>query len=130
MTQTRRDQIQGFRESTKESRRLRAKARDLTLAKTGRVVETKNADYTATLADANKAINFIGASGKTFTIPANSSVSFPIGTLFLVIQGGVSNLSVSCSDTLKGGDTVAANTVAFIVKVAKTSWVMVNGTTS
>lgn len=45
-----------------------------------KAIDDKSADYTFVLADANKLIRLTGASNKTFTVPANSSVAFPIRT--------------------------------------------------
>lgn len=50
--------------------------------------------YTAVLGDANKLITMSNASANTFTIPANSSVAYDVGTTLRVIQLGAGTTSV------------------------------------
>ena len=51
-------------------------------------VAVKTTDYTLALADANKVVPMNKATAATLTVPLNSSVQFPIGTVI-----GVYNLS-------------------------------------
>ena len=44
--------------------------------------------YTAVLSDAGKLVERNNASANTFTIPPNSSVAFPVGTVIMVSQEG------------------------------------------
>ena len=73
---------------------------------------------------------------RTWTIPANSSVPYPVGTtLTFVNQDGAGDLTIAItSDTMRlagagttGSRTLAANGIATAVKVASTEWV-INGT--
>jgi hypothetical protein len=90
-------------------------------------------NYTFVLSDANKHI-FINTGGThTFTIPANSSVAFPIGTAITIINGGGSgNLTLAVtSDSLNwypsaatGSRTLAPNSSATILKVLSTAWIL------
>jgi len=51
--------------------------------------------YTAVLADADTYIQFNNASAITFTIPPNSSVAFPVGTVIQMEQTGAGALSIA-----------------------------------
>lgn len=91
----------------------------------------KSADYTAVLADANTGIGHSGAddNARTFTIPANASVAFPVGT-FLVFQNSANVVTIAItSDTLifqgsgaTGSRQLAANGTAVAWKVSSTVW--------
>lgn len=96
----------------------------LSFINTGAAVTDKTDNYTAVLADANTCLNFGTASGKTFTIPANSSVAFPVGTIFIVAKS-TNNLTLAVTtDTLIGcTGTVVASTASLVIKVAPTVWV-------
>lgn len=56
----------------------------------------KTADYTLTLADANSLVghSFGDDNARTFTIPANSSVAFPIGTT-ITIYNAINTLTIA-----------------------------------
>jgi len=90
--------------------------------------------YTLVLADAGKHI-FHPASdnnARTFTIPANSSVSYPIGTALTFINMAVANVTIAInSDTLifspsgtTGSRTLATNGSATCIKIASTQWLI------
>ena len=92
----------------------------------------QSANYTLVLGDAGKQI-FHPASDanvRTFTIPANSSVAFPIGTvvLFTVENGGIYVNVAITSDTLVNGSGVTGtqavlpNNTLMCVKVTATKW--------
>jgi hypothetical protein len=55
----------------------------------------QTASYTLVLSDAGKLIEVLNASANTVTIPANSSVAFPVGTQILVTQTGVGQTSIA-----------------------------------
>jgi len=95
---------------------------------------TQNANYTLALTDRGKSINRTGATGPfTWTIPANASVAFPIGTVILlnVFPGvtGVQNVAIT-TDTLHWmptnttGARVLATTgaAATLFKITATDW--------
>jgi len=93
---------------------------------------SQSANYTLVLGDAGKQI-FHPASDtttRTFTIPANASVAFPIGTvvLFTVENSGVSVNVAITSDTLVFGSgttgtvRVAPNNTLMCIKVTTTKW--------
>jgi hypothetical protein len=96
---------------------------------------SKSADYTLTLADAGEQIFHPSAdtSARTFTIPANSSVAFTIGTAITFINqnaAGVVTIAIT-TDTMRlagagttGSRTLAANGIATCVKVTSTEWII------
>lgn len=87
--------------------------------------------YTLVLADAQKHILHPTAdnNARTFTIPANSSVAYPIGTAITFINE-INTVTIAItSDTLKlagtgstGSRTLAANGIATAIKTASTTW--------
>jgi len=92
---------------------------------------TQNGNYTLVLADAGKRIyKASGGAGETYTIPANASVAFPVGTIIEMINDGGGDLSIAItSDTLEqlgtsntGTRTLGDNGKAVIEKVASTTW--------
>lgn len=83
------------------------------------------------LADAGKGFGKDNGTAYTYTIPANASVAFPIGTVITVFNNNAtSNITVAItSDTLRlaGGTSVGSRTVApyalcTLYKVAATEW--------
>jgi hypothetical protein len=91
--------------------------------------------YTLVLTDAGKQIFHPSAdtTARTFTIPANSSVAFPVGTAITFINqnaAGVVTISIT-TDTMRlagagttGSRTLAANGIATCVKVTSTEWII------
>lgn len=92
---------------------------------------SKTTGYTLIASDAGKSILMNGSS-VTLTIPANASVPFPVGTVFVVINVNASALSIAItSDTLTlvnstttGTRTLAQNGVATCIKIGATSWLI------
>jgi hypothetical protein len=96
------------------------------------------ADYTLVLSDANKHILHPSAdtTARIFTIPANSSVAFPIGTAVTFvnqISAGVITISIT-ADTMRlagagttGSRTLAVNGIATALKITATEW-LISGT--
>lgn len=99
---------------------------------------TKNADYTLVLGDSGKHIFHPAADtdARTWIIPANASVAYPIGTAISLINqngAGVITLAIT-SDTMRlagegttGNRTLAANASVTALKVTDTEWI-VSGT--
>lgn len=90
--------------------------------------------YTLVLSDSGKHI-FHPASdnnARTFTIPANSSVAYPIGTAITFINMSVANVTIAItSDTMylssagtTGSRTLARYGSATAVKIASTEWLI------
>lgn len=96
---------------------------------------SRSADYTLTLADAAKHIFHPSAdtTARTFTIPANSSVAFPVGTAITFVNqnaAGVITIAIT-TDTMRlagpgttGSRTLAANGIATALKITSTEWII------
>ena len=87
--------------------------------------------YTTVLGDAGKVITATNASAVTITIPANSSVVYPVGTQMIIVQGGAGAVTVSVTtDTLNKYSPTSASTVVTagqnaavtLVKTGTTTW--------
>ena len=76
--------------STVETRLTNLEAADAGISFT-----TKTGNYTFALVDANTIVESNSASALTFTVPQNSSVPFPIGTLIGVGRYGAGTLAVA-----------------------------------
>jgi hypothetical protein len=92
---------------------------------------SKTDNYTLVLADRGKSILMNGAS-KTLTVPANSAVAFPVGTVIIVVNINASALSIAittdtmtlANSTTTGTRTLAQNGLATLVKIGGTSWLI------
>ena len=90
--------------------------------------------YTAVLADSGKTIYYTGSTTAALTIPANSSVAYPVGTVLTFINDASAAVSVTIpitTDTLQwvsggstGTRTLARYGMATVVKVTSTKWVI------
>jgi hypothetical protein len=95
---------------------------------------SQSASYTLVLADAGKHIFHPATdnNARTFTIPANSSVAYPIGTAITFINMAAANVTIAItSDTLilssagvTGSRTLATNGSATALKITSTSWLI------
>ncbi|MCY1296293.1 hypothetical protein D9M70_456690 [compost metagenome] len=104
-------------------------------ADSGLTLSSKSAAYTLVLADANLGILHPSAdtTARTFTIPGNASVEFPVGTAVTFINqngAGVVTITIT-SDTLRlagdgstGDRTLAANGLATALKIAANEWII------
>lgn len=99
-------------------------------------VNSQSAAYTAVLADAGKVILHpsTDANARTFTIPANSSVAYAVGTVltFVNMTSQVVTIAIT-SDTLylagtgtTGSRSLAQYGMATAVKLTSTTW-LING---
>jgi len=84
--------------------------------------------YTTTYADEGSHIYLTNAA-PTVTIPSNSSVAYPLGTVITFIASSSTTASVTCSDTMylagvgtTGARTLAPYGIATAIKVASTTW--------
>lgn len=95
----------------------------------------KNANFTAVLTEAGA--TFIhqksDTTARTYTIPTNASVAFPIGTFFEIINLSNANVTVAVagSDTLTslhdggtGNRIISENGRVRLLKVDTTAWIM------
>lgn len=91
--------------------------------------------YTLVLADSGKHLLHPSAdsTARTFTIPANSSVAYPIGTAITFVNqasAGVLTIAIT-TDTMRlagagttGSRTLAANGIATCLKLTSTEWII------
>jgi len=97
-------------------------------------INEQSAAYTAVAADAGKVIFHpsTDANARTFTIPANSSVAYPTGTVltFINMTSQVVTISIT-SDTLyqagtgsTGSRSLAQYGIATAVKMTSTTWLI------
>ena len=96
---------------------------------------SQSANYTLVLGDSGEQIFHPSAdtTARTWTIPANSSVAFPIGTAVTFINqdgAGVITIAIT-SDTMRlagagttGSRTLAANGIATAIKITSTEWII------
>jgi hypothetical protein len=95
---------------------------------------SKSDNYTLVIGDIGKHI-YVTVTAKTITIPAYTSVDFPIGTTIVIISAGsVSTTIAITTDTMylggtgtTGSRTLAAFGMATLVKVTQSTW-FVSGT--
>ena len=99
---------------------------------------SKSAAYTTVLGDAGTHILHPSAdtTARTFTIDANATVAYPVGTVLTFVNqnaGGVITIHIT-TDTIRlagagttGDRTLAANGIATAIKVTSTEW-LISGT--
>ena len=97
-----------------------------------------SADYTFVSGDANTFHLHPSAdtTARTFTIPANDSVAFPIGTALTIVNqnaAGVVTIAIT-TDTMRlagagttGSRTLAANGICTAIKLTATEWLISGG---
>lgn len=93
---------------------------------------SQSGNYTLVLSDAGKHIVHPsgGGAGDTYTIPANASVAYPIGTVITFANADSNSITIAITtDTLTlagttttGSRTLAQNGIATALKIASTSW--------
>jgi hypothetical protein len=104
----------------------RAEAASYGMAQTSTAV-----NYTLVLGDAGKHI-YVTATGRTITIPANSSVAFAIGTAVTIVNPASVSTSIAITtDTMylaatgtTGTRTLAAYGIATLLKLTSTTWII------
>lgn len=94
---------------------------------------SQSAPYTLVLSDSGKHIFHPSTDNnpRTFTIPANASVAFPVGTAVTFVNK-INTVTIAItSDTLTlagagttGSRTLAANGIATAVKITSTEWII------
>lgn len=94
---------------------------------------TQTASYTLVANDAGKVVEMNVASANTLTIPPNSSVAFPIGTIIEVYQVGAGQCTVTAGSgvTLRapgGAKTAAQYASASLRKRGTDEWVLAGST--
>lgn len=97
-------------------------------------VTSLSGNVTFALTDSGKGYTAGGAGGYTWTIPANASIAFPVGTVITLNNQSSGNVTIAItSDTLvlagagtTGSRTLATNGVATLWKISSTTWI-ING---
>lgn len=96
---------------------------------------SQSAAYTAVAADSGKHILHPSAdtTARIFTIPANASVAYPVGTALTFVNqnaAGVITIAIT-TDTMRlagtgttGSRTLAANGIATAIKITSTEWII------
>ncbi|MDR3450725.1 MAG: hypothetical protein P4M15_13450 [Alphaproteobacteria bacterium] len=92
-------------------------------------VNTQAANYTAALTDIGKLVVLSSASAIAFTVPPNSSVAFPVGTVLNFQQGGAGALSVAAGagvtiNKLSTLNAVGSYAIGGLVQIAADSWIL------
>lgn len=88
------------------------------------------ATYTLVLADDGKHVYLTGGTTNTLTVPANSSVAFPIGTVITVVNNNSGSCTISgpasslqlANGALAATRTLATKGMATMVKVGTDLW--------
>lgn len=92
---------------------------------------SQTTNYTLIASDAAKSVLMNGTS-VTLTVPANSAVAFPIGTVVIIVNVNTTSLSIAittdtmtlANSTTTGTRTLARNGVATLIKISATSWLI------
>lgn len=93
-----------FWDSTNKKIRVGNGTISLDFASSNVITNAQTASYTLVLADKDKLVEISNASANTLTVPANSSVAFPIGTQMTILQTGTGQTTIAAA----GGVTVNA----------------------
>lgn len=95
---------------------------------------SKSADYVCIASDAGKHIYHPASDNntRTFTLPPNSSIAFPLGTAITFVNESASDLNIASSDTITlsgstatGPFTLSQNGMATAVKTSGTGWQLI-----
>ena len=93
------------------------------------VTSTKVASYVLVLADANTIVEMNVGTANTLTVPLNSGVAFPIGTVIEVYQLGAGQTTITATGgvTIRTPDTLKIDgqyATAALRKRATDEWVL------
>lgn len=90
--------------------------------------------YTLVLSDASKLVTLSNSSAVTLTVPANSSVAFPVGTVIALAQLGTGlvtvegDTGVTINSTTPGDDDLTGQwAAASLTKLATDTWLLSGG---
>jgi hypothetical protein len=109
---------------------LNVEGRDLALAEPG-VNAQSGTSYTLDLTDKGRIITMNNASANTLTIPANSSVAFPVSTIIDILRIGAGATAIQAAggvtiNGISGGATTITDRWqgAALTKIATNAWVI------
>ena len=104
-----------------------------TLTTNGPVVDRRQdnpqgSSYTLALTDRNKVVAFNGAGAQTVTIPVESSIDFPIGSVVYIARIGSGSLTLAGAGgvTVSKTGTFALNEEIAVRKRASNSWIVID----
>jgi hypothetical protein len=104
-----------------------------TLTTAGPVVDrrqdnSQGSSYTLALTDRNKVVAFNGSSAQTVTIPVESSIDFPIGSVVYIARIGSGSLTLAGAGgvTVSKTGTFALNEEIAVRKRASNSWIVID----
>lgn len=97
-------------------------------ARSLRLENVKTSSHTLALVDQDKVVAFNGTSAQTVTVPPNSSVPFPVGTVVYVnrINSGTLALAAGAGVSLSKTGTFGANEEIYCRKRASDTWIVVD----
>ena len=90
----------------------------------------QTASYTLAIGDANKVVELNKATANTVTVPPNSAVPFPVGTIVEVAQygAGATTVAAGAGVTLRGTLTVPAQYATVkLIQRAVNEWYVLGG---
>ena len=92
-------------------------------------INPQTASYTLVLGDAGKQVEISNASANTLTVPNNSAVAFPVGTVIVIVQTGAGQTTISAGDgvTINGTPGLKLRTqwsIATLTKRATNTWLV------
>jgi hypothetical protein len=96
-------------------------------------INSQAGSYTLVLADAGRAVHSTSATGVTYTVPPNSSVAFPVGTVILLAQMAAGQITVAAGAgvTLRTASTLTARaqySEISLRKIATDEWLIAGDT--
>lgn len=96
-------------------------------------INAQSASYTLVLSDAGKMVEINNGSANTLTVPADSTVNFPIGTQISILQTGAGQTTVNnaVGVTINGTPGLklrAQWSIATLIKRAADNWVLIGDT--
>jgi hypothetical protein len=97
-------------------------------ARSLRLENIKTASHTLALVDQNKVVAFNGTSAQIVTVPPNSSVAFPVGTVVYInrVNSGTLELQAGAGVSLSKTGTFATNEEIYCRKRASDTWIIVD----
>jgi hypothetical protein len=93
-----------------------------------RTENIKTASHTLELADRDRVVAFNGTSAQTVTVPLNSAVAFPVGSVVYINKVNTGSLALAAEGgvTLTKTGTFAANEELYIRKRSTDAWIVVD----
>jgi hypothetical protein len=93
-----------------------------------RTENIKTADHTLALVDRDKVVAFNGTGGQTVTVPPDSSVSFPVGSVLYInrINTGALTLAAGAGVSLSKTGSFGTNEEIVIRKRDTNSWIVID----